>query len=701
MKRKADDTKALNGANGGPLPKKRVIDDETARKNFRNGLFDEKVLQDYTKQYANSSPYKHGVISDLIQPELLRRVRNEIQENVSFTPKETDIYKIHQSGDLANLDGLDDSSLKLLPSLLELRESLYSSAFRSYLSRLTGSGPLSGQKTDMAINVYTPGCHLLCHDDVIGSRRISYILYLTDPDHPWKAEWGGALQMFPTEKHVDEDGTETRTPLPDYDLKIPPAFSQLSFFVVQPGQSFHDVEEVYPKPEGDEEDDGGRIRMAISGWFHIPQEGEEGFIPGLEQQLAEKSSLVQLSKKADKFDYPKEIIRSYADAAQTEKAEKEAKRQAEAADKGKGKGKKAQADEDEDEDDVDDELTEKELDFLLKFLAPTYLTPDTLEELSELFAEESSLRLDKFLSNKFSARLREYIEAEEKKTLPEQSKDIETQTPWKVARPPHKHRFLYQQQAKPSEGGTSSSASARSPINELLEDLLPSHAFKKWLGMATGLEPETYGVLARRFRRGLDYTLATDYQQDRARLEVTLDMTPTPGWGDDEASPTNAVEDGKEAQGAGAGEAETAESSKDNAPSKKEEEENDDDDENEEKDGDDAAAHAPEPEIGGYEVYMAGDDDAAGDDPAVYRAAGGPDGDDEDDGVLFSQPAGWNRLSIVLRDTGVLKFVKYVSRAARGDRWDISGMFSVKDEDGDDDDDDDEEEDGEEGGDEE
>lgn len=95
--------------------------------------------------------YKHAVIQSLVNDQLLRNVRNEIREHISFTPKETDIYKIHQSGDLANLDGLDDAALKRLPSLLTLRDSLYSSAFRKYLSSITGSGPLSGVKTDMAV----------------------------------------------------------------------------------------------------------------------------------------------------------------------------------------------------------------------------------------------------------------------------------------------------------------------------------------------------------------------------------------------------------------------------------------------------------------------------------------------------------------------------------------------------------------------
>ena len=106
----------------------------------------------------------------------------------------TAVVVIHQSGDLANFDGLDNDALAKLPSLLALRDALYSQTFRDYVSHITGCGALSGRKTDMAINVYTPGCYLLCHDDVIGSRKVSYILYLTDPETPWKPEWGGALR---------------------------------------------------------------------------------------------------------------------------------------------------------------------------------------------------------------------------------------------------------------------------------------------------------------------------------------------------------------------------------------------------------------------------------------------------------------------------------------------------------------------------
>jgi Rps23 Pro-64 3,4-dihydroxylase Tpa1-like proline 4-hydroxylase len=59
-------------------------------------------------------------------------------------------------------------------------------------------------KVDCSSNCYTRGCHLLCHDDVISTRRVSYILYLTDPDEPWTAEDGGGLELYPL--HDDDPG---------------------------------------------------------------------------------------------------------------------------------------------------------------------------------------------------------------------------------------------------------------------------------------------------------------------------------------------------------------------------------------------------------------------------------------------------------------------------------------------------------------
>ncbi|PVH84262.1 hypothetical protein DL98DRAFT_485575 [Cadophora sp. DSE1049] len=630
MKRKADTQS--NGQNGKGILKKRaktVLAEEDVHKSFRKGLFANEVLEKYTTDYAESEPYKHSVIRSLINDELLRSVRNEIKENVQFTPKETDIYKIHQSGDLANLDGLDDGALEKLPSLLRLRDAMYSSKFRKYVSTITGSGELSGRKTDMAINVYTPGCHLLCHDDVIGSRRISYILYLTDPDIPWKEEWGGALRLFPTTTHED-DGVKTITPTPDTTKVIPPAWNQLSFFAVQPGLSFHDVEEVYhAKSEEQLKKDGGRIRMAISGWFHIPQIGEEGYIEGEEEKWGKNSSLKQLQGNPDRYDFPKPQPITVEPAAEPT-AEKE--------------------------------LDEADLDFLLKYMAPTYLTPDTLDDIAESFMDASTVTLDGLLSNKFSARVREYVKAQEASPLPESSDDIEVKGPWKVARPPHKHRFLYLQ---PFNSSNVDKASLEDPIKELTEVFLPSRQFRLWLELATKCNIENYDILARRFRRGLDYALATSHDGE-PRLEISLGLTPTPGWGADEME-----EDTEDGEDDGEQEEPKAETNgsrpKQNGESKA--------------NGKPKASEVDEPEekaqeeddVGGHQVYMAGDDDED-EDAAVYKTSD----ESEDDNVLFTMPASWNKLSIVLRDSGVLKFVKYVSKNAKGDRWDVNASFGVK-----------------------
>lgn len=545
---------------------------------------------------------------------LLRSVRDEVRENVQFTPKETDIYKIHQSGDLANLDGLDDESLAKLPSLLALRDAVYSETFRNYVSGITGCGPLSGRKTDMAINVYTPGCFLLCHDDVIGSRRVSYILYLTDPDKPWQPEWGGALRLFPVQEIKSKDGEVAKTPLPDFVKTIPPAWNQLSFFAVQPGESFHDVEEVYHAENQEQlDDDNGRVRMAISGWFHIPQLGEEGYIEGEEEKDAKNSSLMQLQGNPAQYDAPQ------AKPVKIDKPKSS-----------------------------EEEFEEADLEFLLKYIAPTYLTPDTLEQISEHFGETSSITLSDILSKKFAQRLKDYIEEEEKKTLPQDSEAIEKSSAWKVSKPPHKQRFLYQRPTEPDQLRTSQE---ESPITELLDILLPSRQFRNWLQVATGCTMESHDVIARRFRRGGDYTLATGHD-GKPRLELGLGITPTPGWGDDEDS-NDQEEKEPEVNGKGKGKAKAIP-------------------EPESKKADD------EEEVGGVEVYMAGDDDAD-EDAAVYKTAG------DDDNILFFQAASWNKLTIVLRDSGALKFVKYVSKKAKGDRWDISGIFEIEELDGEDD----------------
>ena len=601
------------------------------------------------------------MISNLVDDSLLRAVRLEIITKISFTLKETDIYKIHQSGDLANLDGLDNQSLAELPSLLKLRNAMYSELFRDYLSAITGAGPLSGRKTDMAINIYKPGCHLLCHDDVIGSRRVSYILYLTDPDNPWKATWGGALRLYPTKSCKNKKRQSVQVPDPDFTVSIPPAWNQLSFFAVQPGESFHDVEEVYSA--GDDTADAQRERIAISGWYHIPQEGESGYEEGLEEKLAETSSLTQLQTK-DEFDQPKPNPTPYPEYSQPPR--------------------KAVPEHFEDESESDPEpeqLTMAELDFLLKFVAPNLLVPSAVAGIWKEFTDASFIRIDNFLSPDFAGKLKDALLANED-TIPRSTKEIDAVDFYKVARPPHKHRYLYVEPGtwEPNQQNLLSvKTPPTSPIKLLLSQYLPSREFRKWLRLATSLVLKSHDMRARRFRRGVDYQLATAYEDEDPRLELCLGITPKGNFESQTAAAQ--TEEGTEpASDTGKAKSEAQSPTEKDKPVPKDEEE--------------------ESYLnGGYESYMAGDDEkgtvvaeeaptaeASSDstkakpksrtnpsDPAIYQSA--PDTDD--DPTLFTMAAGWNRLSLVLRDKGTLRFVKYVSKAAGADRWDVVGEFDV------------------------
>ena len=175
--------------------------------------------------------------------------------------------QVNQTGDLASLNYLTKEQVALLPNLLTLRNTLYSDEFRAFLRAVTGCGPISGSKQDMSVNTYKKGCYLLNHDDVIGTRRVSYILYMPLPyGKPWKPEYGGALELYPV-----VSGTAEPQPTPT--KSIPPSWNQFIFFEVQPGRSHHSVEEVVV----DEGLDGYQ-RLSISGWFHAAQPGEPGYV---------------------------------------------------------------------------------------------------------------------------------------------------------------------------------------------------------------------------------------------------------------------------------------------------------------------------------------------------------------------------------------------------------------------------------------
>jgi prolyl 3-hydroxylase /prolyl 3,4-dihydroxylase len=61
---------------------------------FANKLFEKDRVAALHESYKTSDPYKYAVVDKLFQDELLRKVKDEIMGQLSFTEKETDIYKV-------------------------------------------------------------------------------------------------------------------------------------------------------------------------------------------------------------------------------------------------------------------------------------------------------------------------------------------------------------------------------------------------------------------------------------------------------------------------------------------------------------------------------------------------------------------------------------------------------------------------------
>ncbi|KAL7409040.1 Oxoglutarate and iron-dependent oxygenase degradation C-term-domain-containing protein [Mrakia frigida] len=560
-------------------------------------------------EYRASGPYLHAVVDTLLQNSLLERVRDEVamkegdQEAglgglVGWGAKETDIYKINQSFDLASLtpEHLPEATLAKLPALQELRDALYSPGFRDWVRQVTECGPLSQQKVDASVSRYTKGCHLLLHDDVISTRRISWILYL--PSESWTPAWGGALELYPSlqsnPSSVPLDPSKPATWKEEIGSDvfpgktIHPKWGQFVFFEVMPGMSYHSVEEVV---KGD-----GKERLSISGWFHKPIEGELGYEP--EKEGGEKSSLEQIVSLTGQ---PiSSTLTPYS--------------------------------EDDEPNMPGTPLTLEEVEFLAPYFHPQYLQSKTIRLLSQQFAESSVLMLEKFLHADIARDLELAIAAKDKsdvldfesrKGLIPGMKVGHLEDGWEVIGPSTRQRYL---SLEPSANNPPSTSLPTSIIQTLLTEVLPSTAFRSWLTLITSFIPLAHKLEARRFRPGLDYTLARG-EEDDPRLDLRIGLTPGQKWEDIEG-----------------GEA-----------------------------------------LGGWEAYLAPPDE--NDDPAVYQASKPTvakpnkpedDGEDEDDDgpLLTSQPS-FNTLLLVMRDAKVMKFTKYLSADAPCSRWDVGGEWEI------------------------
>ena len=132
---------------------------------------------EYRAQFKNAKPYPWCVIKELCDDHRMRAVQKEVLEHLPATYKETDLFKLYQTTDFANVDINDAETGGKMPNLLALRDALYSPAMRQFISDVTGCGELS-ERVDCAANVYMQGSHLLAHDDVIGTRKVTNCVFV-------------------------------------------------------------------------------------------------------------------------------------------------------------------------------------------------------------------------------------------------------------------------------------------------------------------------------------------------------------------------------------------------------------------------------------------------------------------------------------------------------------------------------------------
>ena len=81
-------------------------------------------------------------------------------------------------------------------------------------------------------------------------------------------------------------------------------------------------------------------------------------------------------------------------------------------------------------------------------------------------------------------------------------------------------------------------------------------------------------------------------------------------------------------------------------------------------------------DVGGFQCYIVADEEEGTEAAEVYKSKS-----EEEEDELLSIPPASNTLSLVLRDGGIMQFVKYVSAAAPGSRWDVASVFEIEEQD--------------------
>ena len=135
-------------------------------------------------------PFTHGIISDVVTDlDFLKELETEMKSKLKYLKKNNDLYKFHQTGDLANTK---------LKSIRKFRDQILYGSVLKTLEKITNINLSSN--IDVTSSKYEFSDYLLCHDDDIHDdknkkgRRIAFIYYLVPED--WSSKDGGNLDLF-------------------------------------------------------------------------------------------------------------------------------------------------------------------------------------------------------------------------------------------------------------------------------------------------------------------------------------------------------------------------------------------------------------------------------------------------------------------------------------------------------------------------
>ena len=552
-------------------------------------VFTESRIAALQGEFASATPYRHGVIRPLCDEQRLRVAHGELLA-LEATYKETDLFKLHQTADFANMTGAEAAAR--VPTLLALRDALYSGEMRALIERVTQCGALS-DRVDCAANVYMRGSHLLAHDDVIGTRRVSYIVYLSEPDCEWTSDDGGALELYA----LDSPGTPAASPA----KTLLPHWNSLALFVVEPGVSFHSVQEVF-SPD--------KWRISIQGWYHAAAPPADAHLASIRQLTATASELAHAHKPPfAPLAFARDAADGDADAFEPM------------------------------------DLAPADLVELAAWVNPTYLDEAGIDAILEKVSESGSVQLHNFLLPERHSKLLQALRAVDwldevgGRDAPAPY-DAGVKAPWQLIGPPHLRRLLQVDDAQLAAAAAKRAGSPYERAAVALDQVrrfLLSPALARLLFALCGRAATAARAQIRRFRPSLDYTVAHYGDINRSTLLLaTLCLC------DETADEAQHEEQG-------------------------------------------GASIWRTGDVGGFECFIVADEDGeqAAASAEVYR----PNMVDEDPGLL-SVSAASNSLNLILYGEGLMHFVKYVSAAAPGSRWDIACEFTLDDDDDDDEDDD-------------